>query len=583
MKKIIRSTISAITLGVILGGLLSPVIAFAAIEDINNPKDLAQSMNMDLTNASTRPTTGDASVAKLKIINQNITDNFAKFDFALTANKNTTFTSSMTSGRLATLLAERDTLYISTFIRSGETKTFSYSFTNLLPGTRYYFQAIDIPNAVNYQKIYFTTTGTAPNDGKETTAPVADQKNALLISLPEPTGRAITAAPNSKVNVRLKGSFITDLNMKVGLDLYLGKTSSDLKRVGQLFPTDLVISDKEMPIDYTQNGLDAETIYYYQIKETTKDFYATEVLSFTTPPSDKRETTAPVSEQKNALTITLPVPSTSSEPPTIISIADPARGPYSAVFKGSFTTTLNMRVGLDLYIGDSSGSMFKVSPPLFPPALVYAGDDPKTFSYAQSQLAPGTTYYYQIRESTKNFDAIQVNQFTTPGTRAVDIDPFDPNQAGGIIDYEFPTDLGEPDMCGNGIDDNNNGEIDEGCDGLSATAEDVPTLVPCGKLSDQNDPEDKNCKVGHLGILIGNVIQFMLVLLVPLTVLMCIYVGVQMILHRKIPADLVKYKGQLIRIGIGLAVMLLAWTIVATLMTTLLGDDAGKYILLKII
>ena len=64
---------------------------------------------------------------------------------------------------------------------------------------------------------------------------------------------------------------------------------------------------------------------------------------------------------------------------------------------------------------------------------------------------------------------------------------------------------------------------------------------------------------------------------------MCVYVGVQMILHRKNPIDLEKYKGQLLRVGIGLAVMLLAWTIVATLMTSLLGDEASKYLLLKIL
>lgn len=565
MKKLTRLTISAIILFTFFGGLLSPIITFAAIEDVNNPKDLAQLMNTDLANASTKGVVGDVAVAKLRVTNSNIADTFAKFDFTLTANKNTSFTSSMTSGMLATLLDRRDVLYINNFIKSGESKRFSYTFTDLKPGTRYYFQPIDIPNTLNYQRVYFTTTGTAANDGKETTAPVADQKSALVLSLSEPTGKAITAAPNSKVNVRLKGSFITNLNMKVGLDLYIGTSASDLKRVGQIFPATLVISNKETPIDYTQNGLDPETKYFYQIKETTKSFDATQVLSFTTPASDKRETTAPVADQKSALTINLPIPSTDSTPPTVISVADAARGPYNAIFKGTFSTTLNMRVGLDLYIGDSAGSMFKVSPPLFPQSLVYAGDEPKTFNYVQSQLAPGTTYYYQIRESTKNFDATQVNQFTTPGTKSGDVAPFDPNQVGGIIDYAFPTDLGEP----TGTD--------------SGPITDAPTLVPCGKLSDQNDPKDKNCNFGHLGILIGNVIQFLLVLLIPLTVLMCVYTGVQMILHRKIPADLVKYKNQLLRIGVGLAVMLLAWTIVATLMTSLLGDDAGKYILLKIL
>jgi hypothetical protein len=56
-----------------------------------------------------------------------------------------------------------------------------------------------------------------------------------------------------------------------------------------------------------------------------------------------------------------------------------------------------------------------------------------------------------------------------------------------------------------------------------------------------------------------------------------------MIIHRKIPGDLVKYKDRLLKVGGGLVLMLLAWTIVATILKSLLGDDAAKYLLLKIL
>jgi predicted small integral membrane protein len=114
-------------------------------------------------------------------------------------------------------------------------------------------------------------------------------------------------------------------------------------------------------------------------------------------------------------------------------------------------------------------------------------------------------------------------------------------------------------------------------------------LVPCGKRADDldNDPKtvdpDQNCKFEHLMILFGRIIDYLLVLLVPLTVLVAIYTGVQMILHRQIPAELMKYKDNLIRIGWGVAVMLLAWTIIATLLKTFVDPGSMRFILLDLL
>jgi predicted small integral membrane protein len=83
--------------------------------------------------------------------------------------------------------------------------------------------------------------------------------------------------------------------------------------------------------------------------------------------------------------------------------------------------------------------------------------------------------------------------------------------------------------------------------------------------------------------LIPRVIDYMLILLVPLTVMVCIYTGVQMIIHRGIPAELMKYKDNLKRIGIGVALMLLAWTIIATLLKTLVNPSMSGFILLDLL
>jgi hypothetical protein len=56
-----------------------------------------------------------------------------------------------------------------------------------------------------------------------------------------------------------------------------------------------------------------------------------------------------------------------------------------------------------------------------------------------------------------------------------------------------------------------------------------------------------------------------------------------MIIHRGMPAELTKYKDNLIRIGWGVAVMLLAWTIIATLLKTFVDPSMTGYILLDLL
>jgi hypothetical protein len=192
------------------------------------------------------------------------------------------------------------------------------------------------------------------------------------------------------------------------------------------------------------------------------------------------------------------------------------------------------------------------------------------FTYKQSGLSAGTTYYYRIREVTGEFWATDGVPFLTGGSTPVTATstPYDPNATGAgalIPNYAFPTNIGEP-----------TGDI------AAPVVDDGKPLVPCGKRSDQGT-SDERCTFKHIVILAGNVIRFLLILLVPITVLICISTGVQMIIHRKIPGDLVKYKDRLLKVGGGLVLMLLAWTIVATILKSLLGDDAAKYLLLKIL
>ena len=238
-------------------------------------------------------------------------------------------------------------------------------------------------------------------------------------------------------------------------------------------------------------------------------------------------------------------------------------GKYNAKISGSVKPSTARTLGLVVYYGDNMNSF--TGPVSVLAEQVLPANQEKPFEYTLSNLQAGTRYYFRIRESSQNIELTGNYDFVTQGAApAGTVTPYDPNAGpGALLDYTFPTNLGAPDA------------------NVAGPAADVPTLVPCGKISDIGTP-DENCQFRHIAILVGNVITFLLVLLIPLTVLACVYTGVQMILHRTIPADLIKYKDRLLKIGGGLLVMLLAFTIVATVMKAFLGDDAARYLLIDI-
>jgi hypothetical protein len=229
---------------------------------------------------------------------------------------------------------------------------------------------------------------------------------------------------------------------------------------------------------------------------------------------------------------------------------------------------------LSVSFGDSTGSQIDGGV-AFPEKTVLFGAS-QQINYTLSNFDGGKKYFYKFIDTDTNrkFET-PFYSFETPGIPPATSQPvtvptapaYDPDADNGVLinNYQLPINIGEP-----------TGDV-------TSEVSDPGTLVPCGKRSDQSNPEDAHCGFNHLLILFGNVIDYLLILLVPLTALTCIYTGVQMILHRKIPADLVKYKNNLMRIGIGVAVMLLAWTIIATILKTLVGPDASRFILLDIL
>jgi hypothetical protein len=205
---------------------------------------------------------------------------------------------------------------------------------------------------------------------------------------------------------------------------------------------------------------------------------------------------------------------------------------------------------------------------------------PIPFIYQFEDLKTGTTYFYKVRDIGRVLDITAVKSFKTSGTKSGTenpIDPknpsiggdpyvFDPNAQTGIFgNYSYPTDLSEPDSGSGG---------DRSYDGKP--------LVPCGKKSDQGG-EDATCRFKHVIILFNNIINYMLVLMVPIIALISIYVGIMMIVKRQVPAELLALKDKFSRIGIGILVMFLAWVLVATLLKTLVNDESSAFILLDLV
>ncbi len=313
------------------------------------------------------------------------------------------------------------------------------------------------------------------------------------------------------------------------------------------------------PFTYQLTDLSPGTTYYLQFVDTNKQV-TYQKISFTTtgvgpntPVPDQAAQQAALSVQMDNPTIT---ENTSTSGAKI----------YDVKISGAVSSSVKQNIQLNVFRGDSSTSLFDFGS-LLPLQILNAGER-KTFDFTFRNLPAGTTYYYQVYDKSKNpaYAATGTLSFVTGGTAGTPSTPYNPNNdPGGLIKYTFPTNIGEPTG-----------------DGTTSSGDTGTPLVPCGKISDKGTVNE-DCHFSNLLTLIQNIINYLFVLLIPTTVLVAVYTGVQMILHRSVPKDLEKYKKALLRIGIGVAVMVLAWTVISTLFRALLGPGAGGFDLLGLL
>jgi hypothetical protein len=166
--------------------------------------------------------------------------------------------------------------------------------------------------------------------------------------------------------------------------------------------------------------------------------------------------------------------------------------------------------------------------------------------------------------TTKSIEDEKNSKIPSDGIRLLPTNPSaKPDNTGkdGVFSYSYNTNTGDP---------GSTGEYN-----LDGSEKSIVPKCSYGEL-------DTRCSFKHLMILIGNIIDFMLILILPVIAILTVIVGIMMIKDRSNPIKLGEHKKIVSRIVVGVLVILLSWTLVATVINVVIGDDAKRYVLLDL-
>lgn len=166
-------------------------------------------------------------------------------------------------------------------------------------------------------------------------------------------------------------------------------------------------------------------------------------------------------------------------------------------------------------------------------------------------LNAGTSYYFVLKNKKTNAQSYAI-YFTTPGGTTNERAMFAGKTLGG---QDAPPDVVFEDKVS-----------DKG-------------IVPkCGRSAGPNVPveETRMCGFKDFMQLVANIINFALVIIGPIIAVFLMYTGVMIIIYGKksdpteeVMKKLKKYKEQFFRIGLGIIIIIFAWTIIATILREL--------------
>ncbi len=234
----------------------------------------------------------------------------------------------------------------------------------------------------------------------------------------------------------------------------------------------------------------------------------------------------------------------------------------SAEFSGILKVSVDMPVSLG-YVSGKSGAPLSNERTLITVPMLAKGDQ-RPVKMTFTGLTAGTTYAFAFvnRQSNQTSSPLE---FTTPGGATNEAALFGGQRVGG-----------DQDPTGNiAIDD---------------TISDKGIVPRCGRSKGSPDLQDSElvmCGYKDFLQLISNVMQYMLIIIGPIAAILMMFAGFMIVWLGKIPDPskeimdkLRGYKTLMLRIVVGVLIMLLAWTIVATILNGL--GVKKEYILLDL-
>ena len=240
----------------------------------------------------------------------------------------------------------------------------------------------------------------------------------------------------------------------------------------------------------------------------------------------------------------------------------------SAALKARISVKIAMPINL-VYMWGATGS------PLGSEETLYDQENPpmttsqwETVPINLNGLTAGTSYQFAIKNKITNITSAPLMFTTATASGAASVLTY----AGAVFPYSPSTGGMQAPVSTSG----NQGVLSQ--------------LVPlCGRTPGPGIPASQTNACGFKDFLqmISNVIQFMLIIMVPIIAGLIMYSGFIIIWLGKIPdptseqsAMLRRAKGTLVRIAIGVTIILLAYTLIATILREL--DVKPAYVLLNI-
>ncbi len=339
------------------------------------------------------------------------------------------------------------------------------------------------------------------------------------------------------------GYFITGAGASgaVSLDVHVGTTPQAMNiAVPAVFANPAVQANHSYPFVLSFSDLIPGTTYYFYATETVQgENYP--VQQFTTTGTAPPGNTIPLpsnSTLSNAFNISFP----SSE--QVITET-------SVTLSGHIVALAQVSVHLGITYGISPSLMLTTGNVYSNPSMESGSQ--ATFTYTMANLTPGTGYYFQFRDLDRNTDSELLYVKTKGGTGGGNGAQF-----GALV-------VGD----GSGVIPSGPGVV------LDDPFEDQG-LVPCATTRNK-----EMCGFKDFIKLIGNVIDYALILLIPATAAVAVYAGVSFIVSRGDPAKLKVAKARLVKVAIAAAVIMLAWSFVYGIYKALIPEDQlSKYILL---